>query len=69
LVYMANNFDTPESLPEGLAGPEKEKWEELIAKESMNITSRKCWKMVSKKVSGQMKRKIMKTKITLKKEA
>jgi hypothetical protein len=64
LVYMANNFDTPESLPEGLAGPEKEKWEELIAKESMNITSRKCWK-----VSGQMKRKIMKTKITLKKEA
>jgi hypothetical protein len=31
-VYMSNDFDTPDSVPETLTGPKKEKWEELITK-------------------------------------
>jgi hypothetical protein len=39
---MADGFDTPESVPEALTGPEKETWEEeSIAKEAVNFISRK----------------------------
>jgi hypothetical protein len=68
-VYMANNFDTPETAPpEGLAGPEKDKWEESITKEAMNSISRNSCKKVRKKVPQQMKREIMKTKMIFRKK-
>jgi hypothetical protein len=59
-IHVANDYDTPESVPGALTGPEKEEWEEWIVKEVMQFMRRKFWRKVSKKVTGQTKRKILK---------
>jgi hypothetical protein len=70
-VYMTDDFDTPESVPEALACPEKEKWEDQRTNGfyQQKVLERGTKESVlTDEKKGQMKRKIMKRRTIFRKK-